>query len=53
MSNIFIGLKKRLVLGVLNRGDRDTNNKADLKEGGGRKISTTVLPYTRWRREDE
>ena len=44
MSNIFIGLKKTC-LGVLERGDRDKGNETGLKEGGGMKISTTVLPF--------
>ena len=43
MSNIFIGLKKTC-LGVLDRGERDKDNEAGLKEGGGIEISTTVLP---------
>ena len=43
MSNIFIGLKKTCS-GVLHRGERDKGNKTGLKEGGGIKISTTVLP---------
>jgi len=30
-------------LGVLDPGDRDKDNKAGLKEGGGIKIETTVL----------
>ena len=45
MSNIFIGLKKRLVLGVLDRRDRDNNNETGLKEGGVIEMSTTVLHY--------
>ena len=44
MSNIFIGLKKTC-LGILDRGNRDKNNATGLKEGGGMKISTTVLPF--------
>ena len=44
MSNIFIGLKKTC-LGVLERGERDKGNETGLKEGGGMKISTTVLPF--------
>ena len=32
MSNIFIGLKKTC-LGVLDRGERDKDNKTVLKEG--------------------
>ena len=43
MSNIFIGLKKTC-LGVLERGERDKNNKTGLKEGGVIEMSTTVLP---------
>ena len=51
MSNIFIGLKKTC-LGVLDRGERGKDNEIDLKEGGGIKMSTTVLeiltrPYQR------
>ena len=42
MSNIFIGLKKTC-LGVLDRRDRDKDNGTCLKEGGGIKMSTTVL----------
>ena len=38
----FIGLKKTC-LGVLERGDRDNGNETGLKEGGGIKMSTTVL----------
>ena len=41
-SNIFIGLKKTC-LGVLDRGERDKDNKTGLMEGGGIKIETTVL----------
>ena len=46
MSNIFIGLKKTClgVLGVLDRGEREKYNETGLKEGGGIKIETTVLP---------
>ena len=43
MSNIFIGLKKTC-LGVLDRGEREKYNETGLKEGGGIKIETTVLP---------
>ena len=43
MSNILIGLKKTC-WGVLERGDRDKNNKTGLKEGRGIEMSTTVLP---------
>jgi hypothetical protein len=39
MSNIFIGLKKTCS-GVLDRGERDKDNEAGLKEGGGIEIST-------------
>ena len=42
MSNIFIGLKKTC-LGVLERGERDKDNETSLQEGGGIKMSTTVL----------
>ena len=42
-SNIFIGLKKTC-LGVLDRKDRDKDNETGLKERGGIKMSTTVLP---------
>ena len=42
MSNIFIGLKKTC-LGVLHRGEREKDNEICLKEGGGIKISSTVL----------
>ena len=45
MSNIFIGLKKTC-LGVLERGERDKNNRRGLKEGGVIEMSTTVLPFT-------
>ena len=34
-------------LGVLDRGERDKDTETSLKEGGGIKMSTTVLPYTR------
>ena len=44
MSNIFIGLKKTC-LGVLERGERDKDNKTGLKERGGIEIETTVLHY--------
>ena len=43
MSNILIGLKKTC-WGVLERRDRDKNNKTGLKEGEGIEMSTTVLP---------
>ena len=43
VSNIFIGLKKTC-LGVLDRGERENDNGTGLKEGGGIKILTTVLP---------
>jgi len=39
---MFIGLKKTC-LGVLDRGNRDKDNKAVLEEGGGIEMSTTVL----------
>ena len=42
MSNIFIELKKTC-LGVLDRGKRGDGNETGLKEGGGMKMSTTVL----------
>ena len=42
MSNIFIGLKKTC-LGVLDRGERGKDNETGLKEGGGIKMSTTML----------
>ena len=42
MSNIFIGLKKTC-LGVLEKGERKTDNKIALKDGGVIKILTTVL----------
>ena len=38
----FLGLKKTC-LDVLERGDRDIDNETGLKEGGGIKMSTTVL----------
>ena len=44
MSNILIGLKKDLCLGVLERGERDKDNETSLQEGGGIEMSTTVLP---------
>ena len=44
MSNIFITLKKKTCLGVLDRGNRDKNNSIGLKEGVGIEMSTTVLP---------
>ena len=31
-------------MGVLDRGERDEDNKTGLKEGGGIEMSTTVLP---------
>ena len=37
------GLKKTC-LGVLDRGERDRDNKTGLQEGGGIQMSTTVLP---------
>ena len=40
----FIGLKKTC-LGVLERGERDTNNETGSKEGGGIEMLTTVLPF--------
>ena len=33
-------------LGVLERGERDDDNKTSLKEGGLIEMSTTVLPFT-------
>ena len=41
-QNIFIGLKKTC-LGVLDRGERNKDNKTGLKKGGGIEMSTTVL----------
>ena len=32
-------------LGVLDRGERGDDNGTSLKEGGGIKIETTVLPF--------
>ena len=43
MSKYMYWVKKRLVLGVLERGERDKNNETSLKEGGGIEIKTTVL----------
>ena len=43
-QNIFIWVKKRLVSVVLDRGERGQNNATGLKEGGGKEMSTTVLP---------
>ena len=43
MSNIFIGLKKTC-LGVLDRGEREKDNKPSLKEEEVIEMSTTVLP---------
>ena len=45
-QNIFIGIKETC-LGFLDWVDREKYNKRGLKEGKGREISTTVLPYTR------
>ena len=42
-QNIFIGLKNTC-LGVLEREERDNDNETGLKEEGGIKMSTTVLP---------
>ena len=42
-SNIFITLKKKTCLGVLERGERGDDNEISLKEGGGIEMSTTVL----------
>ena len=42
MTNIFIGLKMTC-LGVLDRGDRDKQNRTGLKEGRVLKMSTRVL----------
>ena len=33
-------------LGVLDRGEQGDDNETSLKEGGGIKILTTVLPFT-------
>ena len=45
MSNIFYWVKKRLVWVVLDIEEiRDKNNETSLEEGGGIKMSTTVLP---------
>ena len=41
----FIRLKKTC-LGVLERGERNKANETGLKERGGIKTSTTVLPFT-------
>ena len=44
MSNIFIGLKKKLVWVVFRIEEiRDKDNETGLKEGGGIEMSTTVL----------
>ena len=45
---IFIGLKKKdLFWVVLDIEEiRDKNNETSLEEGGGIKMSTTVLPFT-------
>ena len=45
-SNIFIGLKKRLVWVFYNAGDWGDDNETGLKEGGGIEIESTVLPFT-------
>ena len=37
-------LKKSLVWGVLERGDRDKDNETGLTQRGGIEMSTTVLP---------
>ena len=39
MTNIFITLKKKTCLGVLNRGKQDDDNETILKEGGVIKMS--------------
>ena len=44
MSNIFYWVKKDL-FGCFRR-EREKDNETGLKEGGGIKMSTTVLPYT-------
>ena len=44
MSKYILLGQKRLVLGVLDRGKRGKNNETGLKEAGGIKIETTVLP---------
>ena len=36
-------VKKKTCLGVLDRGKRGDGNETGLKEGGGMKMSTTVL----------
>ena len=44
----FIGLKKELVWGVLERGDHDKNNETGLKEGRrNRNVNLQCFPYTR------
>ena len=44
MSNILIGLKKRLVWGCFRIEEiRDNDNETGLKEGGVTEIETTVL----------
>ena len=44
VQNIFIWVKKRLVLGVLNIEEiRDKNHETGLNKGGGISMSTTVL----------
>jgi hypothetical protein len=45
MSNIYLLVKKRLVLGVFRIEEiRDKVNETGLKEGGVTEMSTTVLP---------
>ena len=41
--NIFIYVKKKTCLGVLDRGEQGDGNEIGLKEGGGIEMSTTVL----------
>ena len=43
-QNIFIWVKKKTCLGVLERGDRENDDETNLKVVGGIEMSTTVLP---------
>ena len=43
-DKIFITLKKKTCLGVLDRGEQGDDNEISLKEGGVTKMSTIVLP---------
>ena len=43
MSNIYLYGLKKTCLGGLERGERGDDNETGLKEGGGIKMSTTVL----------